>query len=119
MKNLIKILEKIKTDLSENINSLTIQSANAIDQQTIDSIRKVYGDDIKIRQDIDPLIIGGLKIKIHDLVIDLSINKKIKEFDNYLEKELSEILDKVWDNRRFISNDDLDVLKYISKKGIQ
>ena len=36
-----------------------------------------------------------------------------------LEKELSEILDKVWDNRRFISNDDLDVLKYISKKGIQ
>ena len=90
MKNLIKILEKIKTDLSENINSLTIQSANAIDQQTIDSIRKVYGDDIKIRQDIDPLIIGGLKIKIHDLVIDLSINKKIKEFDNYLEKELSE-----------------------------
>ena len=90
MKNLIKILEKIKNDLVENINLITIQSANAIDQQTIDSLRKVFGDEIKIRQDIDPLIIGGMKIKIHDLLIDLSIDKKIKDFDHYLEKELSE-----------------------------
>jgi hypothetical protein len=35
-----------------------------------------------------------------------------------LEKELADILDKVWDNRRFISNDDLDVLKHLSKKGL-
>ena len=35
-----------------------------------------------------------------------------------LEKELADILDKVWDNRRFISNDDLEVLKHLSKKGL-
>jgi hypothetical protein len=35
-----------------------------------------------------------------------------------LEKELSEILDKVWDNKRFINNDDLEVLRYLSKKGL-
>ena len=35
-----------------------------------------------------------------------------------LEKELADILDKVWDNRRFISNDDLETLKHLSKKGL-
>ena len=35
-----------------------------------------------------------------------------------LEKELADILDKVWDNRRFINNDDLETLKHLSKKGL-
>lgn len=35
-----------------------------------------------------------------------------------LEYELSDILDKIWDNRRFINNDDLETLKHLSKKGI-
>jgi hypothetical protein len=32
-----------------------------------------------------------------------------------LEKELADILDKVWDNRRFLNNDDIEVLKQLSK----
>jgi hypothetical protein len=35
-----------------------------------------------------------------------------------LEKELADILDKVWDNRRFLNNDDIEVLKQLSKKGL-
>ena len=35
-----------------------------------------------------------------------------------LEKELAEILDKVWDNKRFINNDDLEILRHLSKKGL-
>ena len=35
-----------------------------------------------------------------------------------LEYELSDILDKIWDNRKFINNDDLETLKHLSKKGI-
>jgi hypothetical protein len=36
----------------------------------------------------------------------------------HLEYELSEVLDKIWDNRRFINNDDLETLKHLSKKGL-
>jgi hypothetical protein len=59
-----------------------------------------------------------------DGIIPTDLNAEVAVWESRipqtnLEKELSEILDKVWDNRRFISNDDLDVLKYISKKGIQ
>jgi hypothetical protein len=35
-----------------------------------------------------------------------------------LEKELADVLDKVWDNRRFLNNDDIEVLKQLSKKGL-
>lgn len=89
MKNLNKIFTKIKKDLNEDIALITIQSANAIEQEMIDAIRETFGEQIKINQEINPTIIGGVKIKIHDLLIDLSIDKKIKNFDSYLEKELS------------------------------
>ena len=35
-----------------------------------------------------------------------------------LEQELAGILDKIWDNRRFIDNEALDMLIFLSKKGI-
>jgi hypothetical protein len=41
-----------------------------------------------------------------------------REPETYLEYELSEVLDKIWDNRRFINNDDLETLKHLSKKGL-
>lgn len=59
-----------------------------------------------------------------DGIIPTDLNAEVAVWESRipqtnLEKELADILDKIWDNRRFISNDDLDVLKYISKKGIQ
>jgi hypothetical protein len=35
-----------------------------------------------------------------------------------LEKELADILDKIWGNKRFIDNEALDMLIFLSKKGI-
>jgi hypothetical protein len=32
--------------------------------------------------------------------------------------ELSNLLDKIWDNRKFINNTDLETLKHLSNKGI-
>jgi hypothetical protein len=36
----------------------------------------------------------------------------------YLEHELSDLLDKIWNNRKFINNTDLEILKHLSNKGI-
>jgi hypothetical protein len=36
----------------------------------------------------------------------------------YLEHELSDLLDKIWNNRKFINNTDLETLKYLSNKGL-
>jgi hypothetical protein len=78
-------------------------------------------------------------IDLNDLMFDLSnrekqqlvdelyengfIPKKIEAVDardpkTHLEYELSEVLDKIWDNRRFIDNNDLETLNHLSKKGI-
>jgi hypothetical protein len=35
-----------------------------------------------------------------------------------LEQELSDLLDKVWNNRNVINNNDLETLKHLAKKGI-
>lgn len=42
----------------------------------------------------------------------------VREPGTPLEYELSDILDKIWDNRKFINNEDLETLKHLSKKGI-
>jgi hypothetical protein len=36
----------------------------------------------------------------------------------YLEHELSNLLDKIWDNRKFINNNNLEILKHLSNKGL-
>ena len=35
-----------------------------------------------------------------------------------LEQELSDLLDKIWDNRNVINNNDLEIIKHLTKKGI-
>ena len=34
------------------------------------------------------------------------------------EQELSDLLDKVWNNRNVINNNDLEIIKHLAKKGI-
>ena len=58
-----------------------------------------------------------------DGIIPTDLNAEVAVWESRipqtnLEKELSEILDKVWDNKRFINNDDLEVLRHLSKKGL-
>jgi hypothetical protein len=42
----------------------------------------------------------------------------VREPETYLEHELSDLLDKIWNNRKFINYNDLKTLKYLSNKGI-
>lgn len=52
-----------------------------------------------------------------ELEEDLSIAEGLIP-DTNLEQELYNILNKVWDNKMFLNNDDLEVLKHLSKKGL-
>lgn len=58
-----------------------------------------------------------------DGIIPTDLNAEVAVWESRipqtnLEKELADILDKVWDNKRFISNEDLETLKHLSKKGL-
>ena len=52
-----------------------------------------------------------------ELEEDLSIAEGLIP-DSSTEQELYYILNKVWDNRRFINSNDLETLKILAKKGI-
>lgn len=82
---------------------------------------------ITVDIDLDDLMFDLSKYEKQDLVNKLYENRFIpktieaadaRDPKTHLEYELSEILDKVWDNRSFINNEALESLKLISKKGL-
>ena len=58
-----------------------------------------------------------------DGYVPKALKQDLDEVENkwpsgYSEQELSEVLDKIWNNRMFIDSNDLETLKYLAKKGI-
>lgn len=45
-----------------------------------------------------------------------ALDERIPETN--LERDLSDLLDKIWSNRLFLTNDDIQTLTILSKKGI-
>ena len=77
----------------------------------------IYGDMIRSEKQkmADKLYENGFVAE--KLRCDLKIAES-KRIQTTLEQELFDILDKVWDNRMFINNNDLEILKQLSKKGL-
>ena len=60
----------------------------------------------------------------NDGIVPKSLQADLDEIEGrngvqtYLEHELSDLLDKIWNNRKFINNTDLETLKHLSNKGL-
>ena len=90
-KNRFNILSEIQDELTKLVNKAKgiviaeVYSTKELDSSTANMIvetlrRSVSTDDvkeIKIDQRVDPLLIGGLKVKINDLVYDGSIKERL------------------------------------------
>ena len=87
--------------------------------------------DMNVSFDVDDLIWGMDKYEKQEMVDSLYDdgyvpNNVKKDLDlvidrlplTPLEQELSDLLDKIWDNRNVINNDDLEIIKHLTKKGI-
>lgn len=58
-----------------------------------------------------------------DGYVPKALKQDLDEVENkwpsgYSEQELSDVLDKIWNNRMFINNNDLETLINLAKKGI-
>ena len=87
--------------------------------------------DMNVSFDVDEIIWGMDKYEKQDMVDSLyddgfvptELKPEVTVWESRipttnLEKELSDTLNKIWDNRRFINNNDLETLKHLAKKGI-
>ena len=68
----------------------TVASAVELDaatrQQVSGSVRDQYGQEVQIRFEVDPQLIGGLLIRVGDEVIDGSVAARLRELDSTLRR---------------------------------
>jgi len=80
LKLISKIIEKIEEIDKEKrgVVEVKIASTKKLEQETIEKLRKLIKN-AEIEEEIDPSLIGGLKIQIGDLLIDGSIKAKLNK----------------------------------------
>lgn len=101
MSSFKNLLETIKNDLKFEGSSIELVSANTIPQDAVDDVRSVFGKEMKITHIIDQSIIGGVKVKVGDVLLDASLDSQIHELsqalqgDNLKTENLSEEIKKL------------------------
>jgi len=68
----------------------TVISAQPLTEQQLDRLKEVLtkrieeGDKLVLKQEVDPDLLGGLKVQVGDSAIDLSVASRMQEIDNVL-----------------------------------
>ena len=81
LKLLSKIIEKIEEiDKKERgVIEVKVSSVKKLDSNVIEKLQQIIGKKTDIKEEINPSLIGGLKIQIGDLLIDGSIKAKLNK----------------------------------------
>lgn len=73
-------LTAVKRELSKSI--LTVTSASKLSYQQISELKKTFAKDFKIletHEEIAPSILGGVRVRIGDVVFDGSIRERLNQ----------------------------------------
>jgi len=62
---------------TEGINEIEITTAGNLDEKTINKIKQSFGDKVEATIKIDPNILGGIKIKTEDRILDASLKTQL------------------------------------------
>ena len=87
-KEIITQLEKI-IDKKEEVVRAKISSKDKIDKKILSEIEDIIKKRYKAKNtvlefNIDPKLLGGIKIEVGDEIIDTTLKNKIKKLENYL-----------------------------------
>ena len=82
-----EILRGLTKKADEMGNNATVFSSSQLSKSQEDEVTKIVGENFgstKVEFEVDPDLIGGLKVKIGDKVLDLSVQNKL----DYLTKSI-------------------------------
>lgn len=71
---------------AEGIKEVEIESARKLEGATVEKIRKLFGAKTEVTEKINKDIIGGLRIKVDDLILDASIKNQLNRLKQNLTK---------------------------------
>ena len=81
-----RVLEHLQalSDQRAGLTRVTIESAAAVDVDDIQSrLHKAFGK-IVVESRVNPALVGGLKIKVGDALIDASVSGQLKRLQTHL-----------------------------------
>jgi F-type H+-transporting ATPase subunit delta len=72
------IKEYIKySKIQEGINEIEITSARELDEKVVNAIKKTFGAKTEAKVKVDEDLIGGIKIRTEDKILDASIRTQL------------------------------------------
>jgi F-type H+-transporting ATPase subunit delta len=73
------IAEFVKFAKKESgIVDIEITSARPLTAKAVNEIKKAFGDNVEAVENVDPEIIGGIKIKTENMILDGSLRKQLQ-----------------------------------------
>ena len=61
----------------EGIKSIEVESARKLEQSALNKIRKIFGEKSEISEKTNKDLLGGIKIKVDDMVYDASLKTQL------------------------------------------
>ena len=81
--NIIIEFEKF-TKKQEGVVEIEITSARELDSKTVDQIKQVFGEKAEAITKVDENLIGGVKVRLEDKILDGSIKTQLKSLKQQL-----------------------------------
>ena len=61
----------------DGIKTVTVESARKLKPDVLNKIKKLFGEESEITETINKNLLGGIKIKVDDLIYDASLKKQL------------------------------------------
>ena len=68
----------------QGIVSIEVQSARKLDEKTLDNIKKVFGKEVEATEFVDEKMLGGIKVKTEDKILDASLKTQLNQLKQFL-----------------------------------
>ncbi|MBI5221767.1 MAG: ATP synthase F1 subunit delta [Candidatus Magasanikbacteria bacterium] len=86
LKQMPKILEEFTrlAKKAEGIEEIEIKSARKLEEKTTEKIKNIFGKNVEATTEVDKSILGGVKIKTGDKILDGSLKTQLNKLKQTL-----------------------------------
>lgn len=81
--NIIAEFEKYSKKQA-GIMEISVQSARKIDEKTLNQLKKVFGDEVEASESVDEGLLGGVRVRTEDKILDGSLKTQLNQLKQSL-----------------------------------
>lgn len=81
--NIIKEFERYSKKQA-GIVEIGVESARKLDEKTLSSIKKIFGNNVETTESIDEDLLGGVKVRTEDKILDGSLKTQLNQLKQSL-----------------------------------